>query len=512
MIPFLANIDPAFKVLAPRAADWLTILPEIAVAALALVCLVQAILLPKPLRWLIPATARVGLVLVIAMAYTTAGPWAPKNDVESFAGLLRQDLPFAGVRLVFLASALLTSLLAARFLRERGAAIADYHHVLLVVTAAFMLLAQSNHFVTFFLALETAAVGLYVLVGYLRRSEASLEAGVKYLVAGGLSSALLLMGIVLVYGALGSVAGITDSLNFTQIGKALSAQVLTPTGISPLTLVGIALILGGVAFKLGAFPFHAWIPDVYQGAPTPTTAFLATASKAAGAFTLLVLVTGPFAALAPKLAPVLAIAAVLTLLAGNLGALSATDVKRTLALSGVSHAGFILAAVTVAVMRPEATAYGYTAEQVVVLYLLAYLAGTFLASQALVSLPAAADHLRPHLALRGLLRRSPSLAAALGFGIGSLAGVPPSVGFIAKLLVLALLVKAKLWWLYVVLGVALVCVAISIHYYFCILREAVVRPTEDNAELAPLEISFGARFLIGALAAATILGGLLILN
>jgi NADH-quinone oxidoreductase subunit N len=143
------------------------------------------------------------------------------------------------------------------------------------------------------------------------------------------------------------------------------------------------------------------------------------------------------------------------------------------------------------------------------LYLLAYLAGTFLASQALVSLPAAADHLRPHLALRGLLRRSPPLAAALGFGIGSLAGVPPSVGFIAKLLVLALLVKAKLWW---VLGVALVCVAISIHYYFCILREAVVRPTEDNAELAPLEISFGARFLIGALAAATILGGLLILN
>ena len=509
MIPFLANIDRAFKVLAPRAADWLTILPEIAVAALALVCLVQAILLPKPLRWLIPATARTGLVLVIAMAYTTAGPWAPKNDVESFAGLLRQDLPFAGVRLVFLASALLTSLLAARFLRERGAAIADYHHVLLVVTAAFMLLAQSNHFVTFFLALETAAVGLYVLVGYLRRSEASLEAGVKYLVAGGLSSALLLMGIVLVYGALGSVAGITDSLNFTQIGKALSAQVLTPTGISPLTLVGIALILGGVAFKLGAFPFHAWIPDVYQGAPTPTTAFLATASKAAGAFTLLVLVTGPFAALALKLAPVLAIAAVLTLLAGNLGALSATDVKRTLALSGVSHAGFILAAVTVAVIAPEATAYGYTAEQVVVLYLLAYLVGTFLASQALVSLPAAADHLRPHLALRGLLRRSPSLAAALGFGIGSLAGVPPSVGFIAKLLVLALLVKAKLWW---VLGVALVCVAISIHYYFCILREAVVRPTEDNTELAPLEISFGARFLIGALAAATILGGLLILN
>jgi NADH-quinone oxidoreductase subunit N len=286
MISFLAAVDPAFKALAPRSADWLTILPEIAVAGLSLLCLLQAMLLPKALRALIPVTARTGLVLVLLMSVVT-GPWTQPTDVESFAGLLRQNLPTDGVRAVFLLSALLTSFLAARFLRERDAAVADYHHVLLVVTAAFMLLAQANHFVTFFLALETAAVGLYVLVGYLRRSEASLEAGVKYLVAGGLSSALLLMGIVLVYGALGSVAGVTDSLNFTQIGKALAAQSAAGA-VSPLTLAGVALILGGVAFKLGAFPFHAWIPDVYQGAPTPTTAFLGTASKAAGAFLSLI--------------------------------------------------------------------------------------------------------------------------------------------------------------------------------------------------------------------------------
>ena len=506
MIPFLADIDPVFKVLAPRPADWQSILPEIAVAGLSLLCLLQAMFLPKALRSLIPMTARTGLVLVALMALTT-GPWVQSADVASFAGLLRQNLPTDGVRMVFLLSALLTSFLAEGFLRQRDAAVADYHHVLLVVTAAFMLLAQSNHFVTFFLSLETAAVGLYVLVGYLRRSEASLEAGVKYLVAGGLSSALLLMGIVLVYGSLGSVAGVTDSLNFTQIGKALAAQTAAHA-VSPLTLTGIALILGGVAFKLGAFPFHAWIPDVYQGAPTPTTAFLGTASKAAGAFTLVLLATGPFAPLAVKLAPLLAVAAVLTLLVGNLGALATTDVKRTLALSGVSHAGFILAAVTAALVLPGANAFGYDVEQVIVIYLLAYVVGTFLTAQALVSLPAVEDHRRPQLALRGLLRRSPLLASSLGFGIGSLAGVPPSVGFIAKLLVLTLLVSAKLWW---VLGAALVGVAISIHYYFSILREAVVRPTEDNEELAPLEIPFGTRFLVGALTAASILGGLFVL-
>ncbi|MEI7651301.1 MAG: NADH-quinone oxidoreductase subunit N [Verrucomicrobiota bacterium] len=506
MTAFIANIDLAFKTLAPRATDWQSILPEIAVAGLALFCLVQAMLLPKALRYLIPATARVGLCLVIVMSLITPAPWAPSSDLESFSGLLRQNLPFAGVRAVFLFSALLTSFLAAGFLRDRKAAVADYHHVLLVVTAAFMLLAQSNHFVTFFVSLETAAVGLYVLVGYLRRSDASLEAGVKYLVAGGLSSALLLMGIVLVYGSLGAV-GVADSLNFTQIGKTLALQTAAHT-LSPLTLAGVALILGGVAFKLGAFPFHAWIPDVYQGAPTPTTAFLGTASKAAGAFTLVLLATGPFAPLAVKVGPLLAIATVLTLLVGNLGALAATDIKRTLALSGVSHAGFILAAVTATVVVPGITAYDYNAEQIVVFYLLAYLAGTFLTSQALVSLPAAEDHRRPQLALRGLLRRSPMLAASLGFGIGSLAGVPPTVGFIAKLLVLGLLVKAKLWW---VLGAALISVAVSIHYYFSILREAVVRPSDDSEDLAPLEISFSARFLIGALATAALLGGLLIL-
>lgn len=506
MIPFLADIDPVFKALAPRSADWQGILPEIAVAGLSLVCLLQAMLLPKALRFLIPNTARIGLALVAIMALTT-GPWTQSADVASFAGLLRQNLPTDGVRMVFLLSALLTSFLAERFLRDRDAAVADYHHVLLVVTAAFMLLAQSNHFVTFFLALETAAVGLYVLVGYLRRSEASLEAGVKYLVAGGLSSALLLMGIVLVYGSLGAAPGVTDSLNFTQIGKALAAQAAAHA-VSPLTLAGVALILGGVAFKLGAFPFHAWIPDVYQGAPTPTTAFLGTASKAAGAFTLVLLATGPFAPLAVKVAPLLAGAAVVTLLVGNLGALATTDVKRTLALSGVSHAGFILAAVTAGLVLPDANAFGYDVEQVVVIYLLAYVVGTFLTAQALVALPAVEDHRRPQLALRGLLRRSPLLASSLGFGIGSLAGVPPSVGFVAKLLVLALLVAAKLWW---VLGAALLGVAVSIHYYFSILREAVVRPTEDNEELAPLEIPFGARFLIGVLTATSIIGGLFVL-
>jgi len=498
MISPLANLDVAFKALAPRHADWTSILPEIAVAGLALFCLLQAMALPKPLRWLIPTTARIGLALVMVMALQTGTGWNPAEPTAFFAGLTKLGAESAqGVRLTFLLSALLTSFLAGRFFRDRAAPIADYHHVLLVVTAAFMLLAQSNHFVTLFVSLETAAVGLYVIVGYLRRSQASLEAGVKYLVSGGLSSALLLMGIVLVYGSLGAPG--VDSLNFDQINAALAAGKATA-----LTMVGLALILGGAAFKLGAFPFHTWIPDVYQGAPTPTTALLGTASKAAGAFTLLLLVTGPFAPLAPKLAPLLAIAAILTLLVGNLAALATNDVKRVLALSGVSHAGFLLAAIAgIVIGRANDGA------AILSLYLIAYALGTFLVSQALIEIPSADDHDRPLLGLRGLLRRSPILAAALGFGIGSLAGVPPSVGFLAKLMILVLLAKLHVWWVF---GAALLSVAVSIHYYFAILREAVVRPTDDQEPVVPLEVSFTSRFLIGALSAATILGGLLALR
>ena len=497
MISTLATIDVAFKALAPRNADWASILPEICVAGLSLLCLLQAMFLPKGLKALIPVTARIGLCLVIAMACVANRAWSPiHGPVTTFAGLLQVTDLTMGFRLCFLVSALLTSFLATRFLTERNAVIADYHHVLLVVSAAFMLLVQSHHFVTLFVSLETAAVGLYILVGYLRRSEASLEAGVKYLVAGGLSSALLLMGIVLVYGSLGAPG--VDSLNFEQVALALNAGKATA-----LTMVGIALIIGGAAFKLGAFPFQAWIPDVYQGAPTPTTTFLGTASKAAGAFILFILVTGPLQPLAGKLAPLLAVASILTLLVGNLAALAATDIKRVIALSGVSHAGFILAAITAMLVASDSESFN---RNLLSYYLLAYIAGSYLTAQALVSIPVDEDHRRPLLGLRGLLRRSPILASALGFGISSLAGIPPSIGFFAKLFILILLAKLKLWWIF---GAALVSVALSIHYYFAILREAVVRPTLDQEEVAIIDVSPTAKFIIGTLSAVTILGGLL---
>ena len=486
----------AFKEAAPTAAAWRALLPEIVVAALALVALVQGLVVPKAARWLIPTVARLGLLGAGWLALESVHEAAPL-----FAGLVRQDAFTGTWRLLFVACALLTSLIGSRFFRDRGADEAEFHHVLLVLTAGLMVLAQSAHVATFFVALETATVGLYILVGFLRTSRPALEAAVKYLVAGGLSSAFLLMGFVLPQGLAGAdPANGAAPLAFTSIANALAAAPGSPLG-----LVGAALVLVGVGFKLGAFPFHGWVPDVYQGAPTPVTALLATASKAAGVVGLLLLVQGPLLPLGDRLVGVLTLLAAGSLLAGNLGALGSTDAKRALALSGVSHAGFLLAALAAAAKVTDAsTAWGLSAV-IVLAYLLAYILGTFATLGALSATPSADDARRPLIGLRGLIGRSGSLTASLTLGIGSLAGIPPSAGFFAKLLVLFALVQTESWLL---LGLAVVAVAISIHYYFSIVREAVSR-TEEPGE--PLAVRWQDRALPLALGAATVLLGLAVL-
>jgi NADH-quinone oxidoreductase subunit N len=492
----LATLD-AFRSAAPGAGDWLALLPEIVVAALGVFALAQALLLPAAGRWLIPAVARIGLVLAALLALAS-----PEPEGSRFGGLLLQDASTQTWRHLFLLCALLTSLVGARFFRTRGADEAEFHHILLLVTAALMVLAQASHVVTFFVALETATVGLYVLCGFLRRSAASLEAGVRYLVAGGLSSALLLMGFVLLHGLAGMhLEKGTDPLHFASLAKVLALH-----GGDPLALAGSALVLTGLGFKLGCFPFHGWVPDVYQGAPTPVTALLATASKSAGVVGLLLVLAGPLAPIESRLAPVLALLAGGSLLAGNLGALGSSDAKRALALSGVSHAGFLLAGIAALAgmsSREEVAGLAEMAHPVVLTYLLAYVLGTFATLGALAAIPAESDERRPLVALRGLIRRSPSLAAGLTLGIGSLAGIPPSLGFFAKILILAMLVAAGSW---VLLALAVVSVAISIHYYFSIIREATVR-TEPDGSVAP-SIPFHVRALPLGLGILTLVLGL----
>ena len=356
-----------------------------------------------------------------------------------------------------------------------------------------MLLVQSRNFVMLFVALETLTVGLYILVSYYRSSAKTLEAGLKYLIMGALSSALLLFGIVLLYGAAGSpgLAGRTgDAMQYGELARFLAAN---PHNF--LAGAGIVLVLSGVAFKIGAFPFQIWIPDVYQGAPTPVTALLAVASKAAGFIVLLVLVTEAFAPYAWLITPVLTFMAAGTILFGNLAALKQHNVKRLIGLSGVSHAGFILLAVVSVSRVPMAVGAVY-------FYLFAYLIASFAVFGVMTILAGHDDSDQELGSFCGLSRESPFLAGVLACGLGSLAGIPPFVGFMGKLFVFVAAFKAGHYGL---LAVAIAGVVISIYYYFGWIRAAYFNDEPvASPEIARRARDGGGRLLAIALAALVV--------
>jgi NADH-quinone oxidoreductase subunit N len=399
-------------------------------------------------------------------------------------------------------SALLVCLLGRVSLAKQPMPRVEFYHIVLVVTGAMMLLAQSNHFVNLFVALETLTIGLYILVAYFRTQTASLEAGLKYLVMGALSSGMLLFGIVLLYGIAGNPtlpAHSAQGLNYGELARFLAAN---PHNF--VASLGIVLVLAGVAFKIGAFPFQIWIPDVYQGAPTPVTAFLAVASKAAGFAVLLGLCGphGPFASYNWLVTPVLMLMAVATILFGNIAALTQHNVKRLIGLSGVSHAGFLLIGVVAARDTPLAVGAVY-------FYLFSYLIASFavFGVMAHVAGPDDADQELDHYA--GLGKENPFLAIVLAIGLGSLAGIPPLVGFMGKLFIFIAAFQAGHGS---TLAVAVVGVVLSIYYYFGWIKAAFFEtwtPSNDAAPLRPARtpVSTLAGIALGALALGSVVLG-----
>lgn len=445
------NID-VFKAAAEQN-EWASIMPEVLLGCLALVLLVLEIILPKKDHRLIPIFAIVGQIAVLVgliLNYHT-----PYLGDERFDGLIRFTAEGQFMRVFFVLSSILVSALGVIALAKQQLPRIEFFSVALVVTAAMMLLVESNHFVMFFVALETITVGFYILVSYVRTNPLTLEAGLKYLISGALSSAILLFGIVLLYGVAGKTQ--TDAMNFGQLKTFLSS---TPSDF--VASVGIAFVLCGVAFKVGAVPFQIWIPDVYQGAPTPVTAFLAVSSKAAGVSVLLLLTRGVFAPYANVVTPLLVVMTGATIIFGNVAALGQQNVKRLIGLSGVSHAGYLMLGVIAALSQPQAI-------NAVHFYLFVYLLASF-AVFGVMTHTAGVDDADQQLDYYGdLAKQSPFLAGVLVVGLGSLAGIPPLAGFIGKLMVFVAAYKAGLTTL---LGIAIVGVVISIYYYFGWIKAA----------------------------------------
>jgi NADH-quinone oxidoreductase subunit N len=485
--------------------QWSAILPEIILVVLALSLLLLDMFGGSKGRDLVGRVAMVGQLVLLVLGFTIFRGNFGIMDQTTFGGLLYHSEFGQIMRLFFLVSSLLTAYLGSLFLKKQSLPGTEFYAITMMVAAGLMLLAQSHHFVMLFVALETVTVGFYVLVSYNRNWSSSLEAGLKYLIMGGFSTAILLMGIVLLYGIAGSplLPGSSgDSMNFSNLQAFLT---LNSTNLVART--GVLLVIAGVAFKIGTVPFQIWIPDVYQGAPTPVTAALAVSSKAGGFALLIALVTGPFKPMADLLVPVLSLMAILTILFGNIAALTQRNVKRLIGLSGVSHAGYLLIGVVALFSVPSA-------QNAIIFYLITYL----LASYAVFGVMA-------HLSLTGkddaqdlsdyqeMFKESPFLSGVLVLGLGSLAGIPPLAGFIGKLLLFYSAFKAELYGL---LGVAIVGVVISIYYYFGWIKEATFRfwklPVLDGEEPEEPrqwpEISKIGRITLGSLALLTLILGL----
>jgi NADH-quinone oxidoreductase subunit N len=479
---------------------WWAIGPEMILAIAALGLLVMEILLPKKDQRFIPHAAIIAQAMVLVTViinFHTA--WMG----ESLFGGLIQLSPLGQVaRIFFLTSGLLVSFLGTVCLPRTKVPRVEFYHIVMIVTAAMMLLVQSNHFVMFFVALETVTIGFYILVSYFRDSALTLEAGLKYLVMGALSSAIMLFGIVLLYGAVGKVvvAGVTR----TGFEFPVLYEFLRHHPDNFMAIAGALLVVSGVAFKIGAFPFQIWIPDVYQGAPTPVTAFLAVSSKAAGFAVLLTLVTKVFSPLEAVLVPVLSLFAAATIIFGNLSALTQRNTKRLMGLSGVSHAGYLLIGVVATFTVPWASSavwfylFTYLLASMAVFGVMAHLAGENDADQEL-------EH------YEALAKNRPFLGAVLAVGVGSLAGIPPLAGFMGKLLLFVAAFHAHLYGL---LAVAIGGVVVSIYYYFGWIKAAFFeqwRPTSAadsvSAKPAVTTPSVAGMVTLAVLALATILIG-----
>src|SRR5688572_25177276 len=478
--------------------DWLAIGPEIALTAAAIVIvLVRSIV--RSASWVYRACLLVAVAGTAVAGALLARQWNIVQDdgaIDTLAGMVRVDGFGVFLGVIVVVATLLTLLLAGAYVEREHLEGPEYLALVLLSATGMLAMTTANDLIVVFVALEVLSIPLYVLAAFDRRRLSSQEAGIKYFVLGAFSSAIFLYVIALVYGA-------TGTTSITGIADFLAANTLLEQGV---LLGGFALLLVGLGFKIAAVPFHMWTPDVYQGAPTPVTAFMSSATKVAGFAALLRVFEVAFPTYREDWRPVIAALAVLSLVVGSIAAVVQTDVKRMLAYSSIAHAGYILMAFAAAsVGDRDAAARG---QEAALLYLLVYAFMT-IGAFAVVTLVARRRNDASHQLddYRGLATREPALAGFLAFFLLAQAGVPLTGGFVVKLQVFAATVEAELYYLTIVGVLAAVVAA------FFYIRVVITMFTGEADEAAPPAhrptFEPGSGLVLAACAAITLFVGIL---
>jgi NADH-quinone oxidoreductase subunit N len=431
--------------------------PELVVLTVAIVVLLVDLWLPPAQRGVLPA---LGVLGAAGAALVGLG----LTDGVGFSGMYVRDALTRAGQTVALAATALGILIAPEYLRRYRLERGEYYFLVLVAGVGAMLMAASRDLLMLFLSLETLSIPLYVLAAFARASVRSQEAGMKYFLLGAFASAFFLFGVALLY-------GVTGTTRLPDVAAALAARAPGADAAA-----GVGLLVIGLGFKAALVPFHTWAPDVYDGAPFPAAAFMSVVAKIGAFVALLRVFPITLGALADQWTVVLGVLAAVTMVVGNLAALAQTSYKRMLAYSSIAHAGYLL--VGVATATPDAIA-------AVTTYLAIYAAmgtGAFAVAIALERAGAEADRIEDYT---GLADRAPLLAVATGLFMISLAGIPPTGGFVAKLAVFAAALEPGGAWGLTLVLIGVLTSVVSVYYYLRVAyvmflpRPAVVPGTAD---------------------------------
>ena len=461
MLAVLAQIS---DFVAP-ALDYHAFGPELALVGALVAVLVVDLIKPDGNNPLLASIAGLGVLGAMIPVITLATDGA---DRFLFDGAYVVDNFSLVLKALFLVSGYLVVLMSTNYIAEGDYAEGEYYFLLLSSLLGMTLMASARDLITVFIALELLSIPAYMLAGWRKRDLIGNEAGVKYYLMGVFASAVLLYGMSLLF-------GVTGDTRLTEIGAAIAGGA----GETSLITLAIVFVVIGFAFKVSAVPFHTWAPDVYQGAPTPITAFLAVASKAAGFVALLTVIYLAFPGRSDIIQPLMWVLAAATMTIGNLIALRQTNVVRLLAYSGIAQAGFILAPLAVD---------SDMSLQAVVTYLVIYAAMNLGAFAAVIGI-ARKTRSAEITSFGGLFEYAPGLTVILSLFLFSLAGIPPLGGWLAKFVVFRALADANTASGYVMGAIVAVNSVIALYYYANVAREMWMKPVPDG-DRSPVVIPF----------------------
>jgi len=453
------------------------ILPEIFLTAVGLTVLLLDFFLPKKDKAVLGVISIGGLLILLPLVLFTSG------SKPSFGGMVISDHFSAFFKIIIILAGILVILMSMDYLKKMRIYSGEYYYIILFATLGMMVMVSSNDLLNLYVGLELMALSFYILVALRVHESRSVEGALKYFVLGTLSSGILLYGISFAYGFSGST-------NLTEI-----AQMTTRASVQdPFLLLAMALIVVGFSFKVALFPFHIWAPDAYEGAPTPITALLSVGSKTAAFAVFLRVFIVAFPAYQPQWSKLLWILSATTMIFGSVVAISQKNIIRMLAYSSIAHAGFIIIGLLV---------YNQTGVSGILFYLLVYFfmnMGAFAIVTVLAKSNGSGEQISDY---RGLASRHPLLAFSMTLFLLSLAGVPPTGGFVAKFIILASAIDAHYYWL-AVIGV--VAAAIALFFYAKIIFYMYMKESPGDIEIQKTGLAYRLVFFITA--TATLILGL----